>query len=95
MNQYAEDFIKKAQEQAKKNNDPQPNIHDLAVMAKQYAKDEVAREQKHLKAFTKGARTYKYLGRTFQVLTEENILKQAETEEENGQEELSTEEQVV
>lgn len=74
---------------ANKGNPDKLNTHEIEVLAMQYAKMEVSREKKHLKAYLKGERMYKSFGRTYPVLTPEVFeeqrqldLKAEETQEE-------------
>lgn len=69
-----EDFIKRMNDEADQKDEPKENPYDLAIMAQQYAKDEVAREKKHLKAYLKGYTKYTHLKRTYQILSAETTV---------------------
>jgi hypothetical protein len=68
LERYREDFKKKI---ANSGNPDKLNVHEIDVLATGYANVEIKREKKHLKAFIRGHKFYKFYGRQYPVLTPE------------------------
>ena len=69
LENYKNDYIKRVENLGEKAENL--NIHELTILSEQYAKDEVRREQKHLKSYLKGYKFYTYLKKRHRVLTDE------------------------